>query len=280
MTGVHLVRGEVDQVEAGRRDVDVQNDAAREIAEVVVERPPRLVADGLECDLLPGGKRDQGLGHLAQHGQQIGERRDRQVAVDGVAHAPRRPSLEERPVARQELVERGMRSLVDAHRRLDGPHAVAGLHLVGVPDLLAVEHARVGRTGSHLVVEPPVGKLREQCLGVRNEAPRRDDVLRIHLILQLGRPVVGVDEPLDVPAEPQSELQVTLGRRHDGTSNSAACPWPTPTHIVATPRPPPRRRSSCRRLTTSRAPLIPSGWPIAIAPPFTFTCARRGPAHG
>ena len=42
----------------------------------------------------------------------------------------------------------------------------------------------------------------------------------------------------------------------------------------------PRRRSSCSSVTTSRAPLIPSGCPIAIAPPLTFTRLRRSRARG
>ena len=41
---------------------------------------------------------------------------------------------------------------------------------------------------------------------------------------------------------------------------------------------PSRRRSSCRSETTSRAPLIPSGWPSAIAPPFTLTRSSSRPS--
>ena len=47
-------------------------------------------------------------------------------------------------------------------------------------------------------------------------------------------------------------------------------PCPTPMHIVATHRPF-TRFSSRAAVSTSRAPLMPSGWPSAIAPPFGFT---------
>ncbi len=52
-------------------------------------------------------------------------------------------------------------------------------------------------------------------------------------VLQVLGAVVGVDQAFDVPAEPECEQQVVLGRRHP--SKRAACPWPTPTHIVAIP---------------------------------------------
>src|ERR1019366_7702765 len=48
-------------------------------------------------------------------------------------------------------------------------------------------------------------------------------------------------------------------------------PWPTPMHMVAAARAVPRRRSSCNRVVVILAPEQPSGWPIAIAPPLTFT---------
>ena len=58
----------------------------------------------------------------------------------------------------------------------------------------------------------------------------------------------------------------------------AACPCPTPMHRVARPRRAPRRRSSCARVPTMRAPEQPSGWPSAIAPPLTFTRAGSNPS--
>ena len=47
---------------------------------------------------------------------------------------------------------------------------------------------------------------------------------------------------------------------------------------VARPSRASRRRSSCSSETTSRAPLMPSGWPRAIAPPLTFTRSGSMPS--
>ena len=41
-------------------------------------------------------------------------------------------------------------------------------------------------------------------------------------------------------------------------------------HIVTTAYLPPRRRSSYSALAVSLAPVQPSGWPSAIAPPLTL----------
>ena len=57
-------------------------------------------------------------------------------------------------------------------------------------------------------------------------------------------------------------------------SNSAAAPMPPPTHSVTRPYRSPRRRISCSSVVVRRAPLQPSGWPSAIAPPLTFSRAR------
>ena len=46
---------------------------------------------------------------------------------------------------------------------------------------------------------------------------------------------------------------------------------PPPTHIVTIPYRPLRRSSSRRMLAVNFAPVHPSGWPKAIAPPLTFT---------
>jgi hypothetical protein len=56
-----------------------------------------------------------------------------------------------------------------------------------------------------------------------------------------------------------------------GTSMTTAEPIPPPAHIAATPRPPPRRRSSCTSVTSIRAPVAATGWPSEQPLPFTFT---------
>src|SRR5919197_2135510 len=154
--------------------------------------------------------------------------------------------------------------------------AVRELDLLGVGQLLAGERPRGRLERAYLRREPAVVELREQLRGLGGEARRLDERLVLDPLPELCRPVVGVDELRLVPAEPQPELEVALGVRH--RSKSAAWPWPTPTHRVASPYRPPRRRSSCRSDTTRRAPLIPSGWPIAIAPPFTFTRSGSRPS--
>src|SRR5262245_20461343 len=50
-------------------------------------------------------------------------------------------------------------------------------------------------------------------------------------------------------------------------------PCPTPMHIVHSAYRPPRTPSSSVAVVARRAPLIPSGWPSAMAPPFGFTCS-------
>src|SRR6476659_1926736 len=51
---------------------------------------------------------------------------------------------------------------------------------------------------------------------------------------------------------------------------------PPPSHMVWRPYRPPVRSSSLRSVTMSRAPDAPSGWPSAIAPPFTLTLLMSG----
>src|SRR4051812_39692356 len=55
------------------------------------------------------------------------------------------------------------------------------------------------------------------------------------------------------------------------TCRSRASPWPPPPHRPAAPSPPPRRPSSRARCSATRAPEAPTGCPIEIAPPLTFT---------
>src|SRR4051794_13174811 len=53
-------------------------------------------------------------------------------------------------------------------------------------------------------------------------------------------------------------------------------PRPPPQHIVTRPMDLSERSSSCRSVVISRAPVEPSGWPRAIAPPFTLTLSMSG----
>src|SRR5690349_21908226 len=53
-------------------------------------------------------------------------------------------------------------------------------------------------------------------------------------------------------------------------SISVPVPRPPPQHIVTKPTDLSERSSSCSRVVIRRAPVEPSGWPIAMAPPITF----------
>src|SRR5215210_4551964 len=85
------------------------------------------------------------------------------------------------------------------------------------------------------------------------------------------------------PALAPSTSSVTSGleRRSTqafGTRRISASPCPPPPHSAAAPMPPPRRLSSRARCSASRAPLMPIGWPIAMAPPLTFTVLPSRPS--
>src|SRR5262249_26119882 len=53
-------------------------------------------------------------------------------------------------------------------------------------------------------------------------------------------------------------------------STSRAAPCPPPTHSVARPRASLRLDSSHSKVRIRRPPVAPTGWPRAIAPPFTL----------
>ena len=56
-----------------------------------------------------------------------------------------------------------------------------------------------------------------------------------------------------------------------------ALAMPPPSHIVCSPYRPPRCSSALTRVVMMRAPLAPSGWPMAMAPPLTLVLARSAP---
>ena len=110
---------------------------------------------------------------------------------------------------------------------------VAALDLVRVGDLLTGELGRVRAKSERLVAEPAVLERRQQLVALRDELGGVGERLGVGLLLQLRRPVVGVDQPVHVPPQPEPEQDICLARSH--RSNSAAWPWPTPTHRVASP---------------------------------------------
>src|SRR5271166_1777357 len=58
---------------------------------------------------------------------------------------------------------------------------------------------------------------------------------------------------------------------HHTASRTVAMPWPPPMHWVASAYLPFSRRSSEAALPRMRAPVAPSGWPSAMAPPSMLT---------
>ena len=178
---------------------------------------------------------------LAEQREDRGHRLDDPLGRNGVRCTPGLVTLVERRPRGQQLVEPAVRLGERGLRHALGPDAVARLDLVEVGDLLAGEDARVGAEPTELVAEPArarlvesrVRQLGQQLVRIGGKRGRRAWLFGLDRSRELGRPVVGVDESVDVAAEPKPERQIPLDDRH--RSKSAAWPWPTPTHIVATP---------------------------------------------
>src|ERR1043165_3954723 len=79
----------------------------------------------------------------------------------------------------------------------------------------------------------------------------------------------------------QKALRQAQGRREGRRPNSQlqirstiiATALPPPRHNAARPRRRLFRFKACNRVTRTRAPLAPIGWPSAIAPPWMFVLA-------
>ena len=63
---------------------------------------------------------------------------------------------------------------------------------------------------------------------------------------------------------------VTQGESCHSLSKTPAAPIPVPIHIDINPYFLPVLSNSWNKVTTYLAPVIPKGWPIAIAPPLGF----------
>src|SRR5581483_1522527 len=74
----------------------------------------------------------------------------------------------------------------------------------------------------------------------------------------------------------RDDCDLAVEQPHQIRSISVAVPSPPPQHMVTSPRSPPLRSSSWRSVVRRRAPVDPSGWPSAIAPPLTFTFSTSG----
>jgi alkanesulfonate monooxygenase SsuD/methylene tetrahydromethanopterin reductase-like flavin-dependent oxidoreductase (luciferase family) len=66
-------------------------------------------------------------------------------------------------------------------------------------------------------------------------------------------------------------------RPRPSRSTTMAMPWPPPTHIDSRPK---VLSASCRPLSSvvmMRAPVMPNGWPRAMAPPLTLSLSQSMP---
>ena len=127
---------------------------------------------------------------------------------------PARVTLGQRLTAGQQLRQSVVCACEDGFVGMGRPHAVAPLDLVGVRGGVTRQHAGVGAQADHLVAQPAVLELVEQQLCGGDERRRIDRRLRLDSGRQLRRTVVGVDDPLDVPAElqPQPEIAFHCGQ--------------------------------------------------------------------
>jgi hypothetical protein len=103
------------------------------------------------------------------------------------------------------------------------PHAVAPLHLVRVRARLARQYAGVGAEADHLVAQPAVVQLIEEPVRRRDELWRVDRRLGVDGRRELRRAEVGVDHPVDVPADPQPQAEVALD---DGLAHAVSISSP------------------------------------------------------
>jgi hypothetical protein len=138
-------------------------------------------------------------------------------------------ALGQRAVAGEQLLELLMRLREDRLVGVGRPHAVAPLDLVRVRDGLAGEHAGVCAEPGDLVAQPAVLELVEQRVGVGDKRRRVDRRLGAGGGGKLGRPVVGVDDPVDMPADPQPQAEVALDSwLHPASLRAAAGPHGAP----------------------------------------------------
>src|SRR4249920_971470 len=99
-----------------------------------------------------------------------------------------------------------------------------------------------------------------------------DDGARTHLRdHHIKRALFGVlANPEAVADRSDSNREDDRNEVFQHTSNNPAAPMPPPMHMVTTTSFAPRRLPSISACPVRRAPVMPYGWPTAIAPPFTL----------
>jgi hypothetical protein len=95
----------MDALAVGRRYVQIDDRPAAQVAEVVVESPPRLVVHSLDHELLSLRKLDQPGGRVSQRRDGVLHERDDELGRHGDLAPPRLVPLVQRAGSRQELVQ-------------------------------------------------------------------------------------------------------------------------------------------------------------------------------
>src|SRR5690606_32483797 len=129
-------------------------------------------------------------------------------------------------------------------------------------DRLVLVVGVVGRTGrEHGVVRAELGHRGLEGLGLA----RRDDDLGAVVDETLR------DTETDAArrARDDRELAVEAACSHERRSRTMAMPMPPPTHMDSTPNCLSCHCSELISVDVMRAPVMPNGWPTAIAPPLT-----------
>ncbi len=220
MAGIRLVGGQLDH-EGGRHGyIGVHGDPAAQASLVVVERSPGLVGDVFDLDCLSFRKTEQRLRSRTEIVEECLVHPGQLLPAKAVALTPGLVALRDRSRAWEGLVKVAVSSLEGILVRPLRPNAVTALDLVLEGDLLAREPACNGLEPDELGAQPAATGLAESVLverfeqggGVTHQGRGLAQLLGLDLLRDLRRPVVGVDEPVDVPAEAQAELEI---RRDD-----------------------------------------------------------------
>ena len=225
VTRVRLVRDQVDELGRGDRKVDVDRDPAAAAAEVVVVGEPRLLAHELGLDVLvrrePEQPRRRGAEAFAERREDVEHR----LGGDDLRLSPVRVPRDQVALAGERGVEPLERGGEHRLGRAVRAEAEASLDLVGVAEPLARQPPRERLDAEELVVEPgappriellALPQLPAQRRRVVREHRRRAKLLGGDAVADLGRAEVRVDEAVDVPTEPQAELDVPQRGLHGG----------------------------------------------------------------
>lgn len=135
----------------------------------------------------------------------------------------------------ESLVELAVRLLEPLLGDPLGRDAVIALDLVPVGDLLAGQLARRRFECSQLGRDPRAVRALADSRRVLGQPRWIAGILGFHLLGDLRRAVVRVDEVLEVLPEAEREPEIFLGGPAHERSKRAACPCPTPTQSVARP---------------------------------------------